>query len=131
MPQVPRNSEARLGTPEEADFRARREREQSRYRARKPRSIRDVVAQLIAARGYGRIQADADFAATWKGIVGEPLAQYTQPGRVRRGMLEVTAANSMTIQELTFQKTDILRKLQAELPEAKIRDLKIRVGSIS
>ncbi len=58
------------------------------------------------------------------------LAKYTHPGRLRRGVLEITVANSMTIQELTFQKQDVLKKLQAELPDAKIRDLRFRVGVI-
>ena len=41
-----------------ADFLARRDREQRRHYARKPKKIADVLAQLITARGYGRIQAD-------------------------------------------------------------------------
>jgi hypothetical protein len=45
-------------------------------------------------------------------------------------VLEITAANSMTVQELTFQKQDVLARLQAEVPDAKIRDLRLRVGSI-
>ena len=81
-------------------------------------------------RGYGRIQADTNFAAAWKSVVGEGLAKFTHTGRLRRGVLEVTVANSMTIQELTFQKQQILKQLQTTLPDAKIRDLRFRVGSI-
>jgi len=113
-----------------ADFQARREREQRRHYARKPKSIGDVVAQLITARGYGRIQADANFAAAWQTAVGPTLAKYTLPGRLRRGVLEITVANSMTIQELSFRKQQVLKQLQTELPDAKIRDLRFRVGSI-
>lgn len=115
---------------ETADFLARREREQRRYHARKPKTIGNVVAQLITARGYGRIQANANFAAAWQTAVGPALAKYTHAGRLRRGVLEITVSNSMTIQELTFQKQDILKKLQAELPDAKIRDLRFRVGAV-
>jgi len=114
-----------------ADFFARRDRERRRYHARKPKAIGDVLAQLITARGYGRIQANANFSAAWKTAVGPALAKYTLPGRLRRGVLEITVANSMTIQELTFQKQEVLKKLQAEVPDAKIRDLRFRVGSIS
>jgi predicted nucleic acid-binding Zn ribbon protein len=113
-----------------ADFLARRDREQRRHHARKPKTIGNVIAQLITARGYGRIQADANFHAAWKNAVGEDLAKYTQAGRLRRGILEITVANSMTVQELSFQKQQVLQKLQTELPDAKIRDLKFRVGSI-
>lgn len=114
-----------------ADFLARRDREQRRHHARKPKSIGNIVAQLITARGYGRIQADADFADAWSKAIGPALARFTRAGRLRRGILEVTAANSLTIQELTFQKQQVLKKLQADLPDAKIRDLKFRVGNIT
>jgi predicted nucleic acid-binding Zn ribbon protein len=114
-----------------SDFHARRDREQRRHYARKPKKIADVLAQLITARGYGRIQSDADFTAAWQRAAGDSVARYTRPGRLRRGMLEVTASNSTIIQELTFQKQQILNQLQTALPDAKIRDIRFRVGSIA
>ncbi len=114
-----------------ADFLARRDREQRRYRARKPKAIGNILAQLITARGIGRIQATADFTAAWRQAAGDTIAKFTRPGRIRRGILEVTAANSMIIQELTFQKQQILIQLQTALPDAKIRDIRFRVGNLS
>ena len=114
-----------------ADFQARRDREQRRQYARKPKKIADVLAQLITARGYGRIQATADFTAAWQQAAGDTIAKYTRPGRLKRGTLEVTAGNSTIIQELTFQKQQILAQLQTALPDAKIRDIRFRVGSIA
>jgi predicted nucleic acid-binding Zn ribbon protein len=113
-----------------ADFLARRDREQRRNYARKPKKIADVLAQLITARGYGRIQSNAELADAWQQAAGTTIARFTRPGRVRRGMLEVTASNSTIIQELTFQKHQILTKLQTAIPDASIRDLRFRVGSI-
>jgi predicted nucleic acid-binding Zn ribbon protein len=113
-----------------ADFLARRDREQRRHYARKPKKIADVLAQLITARGYGRIQADSNLVAAWQQAAGLTIAKYTRPGRIRRGTLEVTASNSTIIQELTFQKQQILAQLQSEMPDASIRDVRFRVGSI-
>jgi len=45
-------------------------------------------------------------------------------------MLEVTVANSTLMQELGYQKSDILSSLSQLLPDQKIRDLRFRVGSI-
>jgi predicted nucleic acid-binding Zn ribbon protein len=114
-----------------SDFARRREREQRRHYARRPKKIADVLAQLITARGYGRIQADADFTAAWNLAAGPLLARFTRPGRLRRGQLEVTVANSTIIQELTFEKQNILAALQAKLPDANIRDIRFRLGSVS
>jgi predicted nucleic acid-binding Zn ribbon protein len=85
---------------------------------------------LITARGYGRIQASADFNAAWRSAAGEKLAPYTLPGRLKRGVLEITVANSIVIQELTFQKQKLLADLQDQLPDARIRDVKFRIGRI-
>jgi predicted nucleic acid-binding Zn ribbon protein len=90
-----------------------------------------VLAQLITSRGYGRIQADADFTAAWQAAVGDALARHTRPGRLRRGLLEITVTNSTVVQELTFQKQHILAELQALLPTARVRDLRFRLGAIS
>jgi predicted nucleic acid-binding Zn ribbon protein len=114
----------------DADFAARREREQRRHYARRPKKIADVLAQLITARGYGRIQADGEIHAAWQAAVGMPLARFTRPGRVRRGQLEITVSNSTIVQELTFERQRILAALQAEFPQARIRDIRFRIGTI-
>jgi predicted nucleic acid-binding Zn ribbon protein len=113
-----------------SDFAARREREQRRHYARRPKKIADVLAQLITARGYGRIQADGEIHAAWQTAVGMPLARFTRPGRVRHGKLQITVTNSTIVQELTFEKQRILAALQAEVPQARIRDLRFRIGTI-
>jgi predicted nucleic acid-binding Zn ribbon protein len=110
-----------------ADFAARREREQRRHYARRPKKIADVLAQLITARGYGRIQADGEIHTAWQTAAGVTLARFTRPGRVRRGQLEITVTNSTIVQELTFEKQRILAALQAEVPQARIRDLRFRI----
>jgi predicted nucleic acid-binding Zn ribbon protein len=113
-----------------ADFQARRDREQRRHYARKPKKIADVLAQLITARGYGRIQSDANLTAAWQQAAGPAISQYTRPGRLRRGTLEVTVSNSTIVQELTFQKQQILAELQTAMADANIRDIRFRVGSL-
>jgi predicted nucleic acid-binding Zn ribbon protein len=58
------------------------------------------------------------------------IAKFTRPDRLRRGTLEVTATNSAIVQELTFQKQQILTQLNTELPDARVRDIRFRIGSI-
>jgi predicted nucleic acid-binding Zn ribbon protein len=113
-----------------SDFASRRDREQRRYYARRPKKIGDVLAQLITARGYGRIQADGELTAAWHKAAGRQLARFTRPGKLRRGQLEVTVSNSTIVQELTFEKQRILAVLQAEVPQARIRDIRFRIGNI-
>jgi predicted nucleic acid-binding Zn ribbon protein len=112
------------------DFATRRDREERRSFARRPKKIADVVAQLIHKRGYGRLSANEQLAEAWTTAAGT-LARFSRPGKLGRGTLEVTVTNSTIMQEFTFQKERILTELTEKLPDAKIRNLRFRVGSIS
>jgi hypothetical protein len=96
----------------------------------KPRQIADILSELVARRGYARVQATANYSAAWRDAAGEMLCKYTRPGVIKRGVLEVVVANSILVQEITFQKSAILQKLAGLLPQEKIRDLRCRVGTI-
>jgi hypothetical protein len=114
-----------------ADYAARREREARRSYARRPKRIADVVAQLVAQRGYGRVEANEELAAAWQAAAGEPLAAASRAGKIRRGVLEVLVANSTAMQEFTFHKQRILTELNQRLKGANIRSLRFRVGQIT
>jgi predicted nucleic acid-binding Zn ribbon protein len=95
-----------------------------------PQPIADVLAQLLARRGYARQSAAASCEAAWQEAVGKSLARTTRPGNIRRGILEVFVANSTLLQELAFQKTQLLERLRQLLPDNAVRDLRFRVGPV-
>ncbi len=95
-----------------------------------PKPIADILAQLMARRGYARQMAAASYAEAWRDAIGDKLLPFTRPGQIRRGVLEVFVANSTMMQELTFQKSAILAKLKPLLPEEDIRDLRFKIGSM-
>lgn len=100
-----------------------------RVPVRPAKKIGDVVAQLLAKRGYARVQAAAAFDEAWRNAAGERYAAQTRCGKVRGGVLEVICANSAVVQELTFQKIALLKRLTELAPEQKIKDLKFKVGT--
>lgn len=103
--------------------------ERKRQRIRPAAKLGDVVAQLLAKRGYAHVQGAAALDELWKRTVGPRFASQTKAGAVKRGVLEVVVANSVVIMELTMQKKQLLLALQHTSPEQKINDLKFRVGS--
>jgi predicted nucleic acid-binding Zn ribbon protein len=105
-------------------------RRRSAGTGRGPRAIGDVLAELMARQGFARIQSSVAFEAAWREAAGELASRYSRPGRVRRGKLEVTVANSTVVQELTFRKPALLESLSGLLPELTINDIRFRVGSI-
>jgi predicted nucleic acid-binding Zn ribbon protein len=95
-----------------------------------PKSMGSVLSQLLAKRGYAQLQSAAACQAAWRSAVGEKTAASTRAGEVRRGVLEVIVATSAVVQELTFVKAAVIKKLTQLAPEHKIRDLRFRVGPI-
>jgi predicted nucleic acid-binding Zn ribbon protein len=96
-----------------------------------PKRIGNILAELMARRGYARERSGGVCAAAWSEAAGEALAACTRATQVRRGVLEVLVSNSMMMQEIGFQKTELLQRLVDLLPDENIRDLKFRVGPIT
>ncbi len=111
------------------DFRKRADFEKRRFYARSPKKVSNIVAQLFAKRGYGRIHSNEKLQAAWVEAVGK-LAKFSRAIKVSRGKLEVVVSNSAMIQEFTFQKRKIVKDLESKVPELKIVDLRFKVGKL-
>lgn len=94
----------------------------------RPQPIGEILAELITSRGYGQVISASAFAEAWATAAGSFVATHTRPGGLKRGTLEVLVANSTLVQELGFQKQDLLARLQKLLPDEKIKDLRFKVG---
>lgn len=100
-------------------------------RGRGPRPISEILAELFAARGLGRIQSAKRLEDAWNEAVGEPNRRQTKVGEVRRGVLNVTVAHSSLLEELAaFQKPKILESLRQNMPDIQVLDIRFRVGVI-
>lgn len=93
-------------------------------------SIGNILAGLMARKGFARVQGAAALDAAWKQAAGELIAQHTRVGAVRRKKLEILVANSTLVQELGFQKAALLKALKALAPDEPIDDLRFKVGPI-
>jgi len=95
-----------------------------------PKHVADLLSSLMSRRGYAQQKSAADCTSAWQNAVGSELAKDSRAGDVRRGVLEVIVRNSVLMQELTFQKRQLIKRLGRLVPERKIRDIRFRVGSI-
>ncbi|HTQ40444.1 MAG TPA: DUF721 domain-containing protein [Pirellulales bacterium] len=95
-----------------------------------PKQIGDVLAQLIARRGYAREQSTAALEAAWREAAGGQFAAVTRAGIVRRGTLEVIVSNNLLAQELGFREDELIGRLRQLSPETKIIKIRFRVGSV-
>ncbi len=99
---------------------------------RGPRPLSDVLGELFALRGYGRLHAMAGLQSAWDAAVGEPHRGRTRLGDVRRGTLTVTVDHPALLEELSaYRKGDLLQALRESCPEARIEDLRFRIGPVA
>jgi len=95
-----------------------------------PQKLSNILADLMARRGFGRVQSTEAYEEAWRQAGGPLAAQYTRVGALKRGTLEIVVANSVLMQELTFQKDALLAHLLQLLPDQGIKGLRFRVGTL-
>ncbi len=93
----------------------------------KVQSIGSLVSQLISRRGYAQVAPTNRFHDAIAAAVGQELAAEITIGKLNRGVLKIFAKDSVTIQELTFQKRSIIKRIEKEMPDAKVTDLRFAV----
>jgi predicted nucleic acid-binding Zn ribbon protein len=97
---------------------------------RGPEAIGNILPELMARRGYARLQGAGQYEAAWQEAAGPLVAQHSRVGGLRRGKLEVVVANSTLMQEMGFRKAELLGALARLLPDQGIKDLRFRLGAI-
>lgn len=95
-----------------------------------PQRVGDIVAQLLSRRSYARVEQVNQFEAAWQAAAAGPLAAHTRVGRFGRGTLEIVVANNLVMQELGYQRTQLIAKLNEQLAESSVEQLKFRVGPV-
>ena len=92
-----------------------------------PRSIGSVVSRLLARTGYDQEQAASGLVTAWEQAAPAAFRGCSQPGLVRKGVLEVFVSHSALVQEMGFHKRDVLTRLAALVPAEGITDIRCRV----
>jgi predicted nucleic acid-binding Zn ribbon protein len=96
----------------------------------RPQPIADILSELMARRGFARVQSTGALQQAWVEAAGELLAKQSRAAAIKRGVLEVVVAHSAFANELSYQKPGLLARLAELLPDQKIRDLRVRVGPL-
>ncbi len=91
------------------------------------RRIGSLVNQLISRRGYAQVSANEQMMRVISLATGEQLQSAFRVGNLKNGVLQIYASDSVTLQELNFQKRTILKRLKSDLPDNKVTDLRFRI----
>jgi hypothetical protein len=89
-------------------------------------AVSSAIQQLITRLGLRERINEADIQSAWREIVGDFLAQHSQPARLVNGVLHIQVMQSSVRYELDRTwRVEILRKLQARFGKNSIKDIRL------
>ena len=91
-------------------------------------NVADLAPKIVAAAGLADRVKLEDVLDAWKDIVGDLLFKLTRPDSMERGILTVRLTQPSAHHALMLEKPKILKRLQTQLPKAKIRNIRFRHG---
>ena len=95
-----------------------------------PARLSQALTELIAFRGYARVQGNAQLQSAWAAVAGGTIARQTRALAVKRGVLTIAVASAPLLSELAgFYRTAFLEKFRECHADLRIRDLKFRLDS--
>ncbi|MEA4835890.1 MAG: DUF721 domain-containing protein [Anaeromusa sp.] len=87
-----------------------------------------VLAQAIRKMNIAKPFAMHSLIGHWRQLVGDDIADHSQPQKVEFGVLVVMVDSSVWTHHLTLLKTDILQKIHQYTGEKLISDLRFKAG---
>jgi hypothetical protein len=97
---------------------------------RPPQEVGTLVEGLFRKRRREPVLKVNRLRQHWSGIVGEALARVTQPTRIAKGVLWITALDTGWAFNLQFVKADILNAARTFLESDEIRDIRFKAGPL-
>ena len=94
-------------------------------------SIGDLMKSVKSQPTWKDFRQLEGIQVLWGEIVGDAVAANAKPVRLHKGILTVTTSSPTWAQNLAYQRTLILKKVNTRLtpPQQQIADLKFRPGT--
>jgi predicted nucleic acid-binding Zn ribbon protein len=95
---------------------------------RKPRSISDVVTDVLKQSGVADRISQAKVIPEWPQLVGPQISRVTEPLSVtRQGTLFVAVTTNAWMTELSLMEPDLLRRLNERTGRLQIKRIRWQI----
>ena len=94
------------------------------------KSSGSVIRQLLGDLGIDSKIEQHRVWAVWQQAVGEQIARFAAPAKIRDNVLEIKVANAVWMQQLQLLKPRLLRQLNEHLGDNPLRDIYLRRGQV-
>ncbi len=93
-------------------------------------SIKSILSPLFKRTGLSWRIKEQKIIENWSEIVGQSIAQNTEPSKLRGGVLYVKVRTPIWMQQLQFLKETIINKINQKIKDAGLNDLRFFIGQI-
>ena len=96
-----------------------------------PEKVGPILERLLSGLNLGIKVKQYQIWDVWNSVVGEHIARQAQPYQIRNMVLWVNVSSSTWMQQLEFIKHTIVERLNSQIGETVIRDIRFQIGSPS
>ena len=91
-------------------------------------NIGDILKRVTRKLGIDAKMREQTVFSVWDETVGKQIARHARPAHIRKGRLTVLVENSGYIQEYSFLKKELQKKLNAMTDKDVIKEIIFRIG---
>ena len=92
----------------------------------KPQLIKNLLSNFLNGKDFKAINDTISLTAAWKKSVGGPILKNTEIIDFKNGKLLIKTSNPIWRNELSFQKNELLNKLQKAEPGLNVTEIIFR-----
>lgn len=96
-----------------------------RSRKSEKNSLAELLPGLVHDKGWEKQLDLHTIFLKWQQRATEEVAKHAQPLKIERGVLWLEVENSSWMQQLQYQKLDLLDRLNGSLRVARLKDIKM------
>lgn len=98
---------------------------------RRPKKVSDILGRLLARKGYAQQISTSEVQTVWQNLIPLQWQEQTQVGNLNRGTLEIVVTSTVLRQRLEFERQNLLKQIQQQLPQNKIKEIRFRIGNFN
>ncbi|MFA5389018.1 MAG: DUF721 domain-containing protein [Candidatus Omnitrophota bacterium] len=102
-----------------------------RKKGKKPEDIGEILGQVIKKLDTKTHGAREEVVRAWQAAIEPEAASHTKPVAFKKNILTIEVDSSAWLYVLSLKKKNILAAMKKRAGDAKIEDVRFRIGEIS
>ena len=98
--------------------------------SREPIRLNAIIGGAFPGLGLGTLLMEHEIKKHWRRVIGDSLSRKTSPARLRNKTLCVTVSSSAWMNELSFHKREILKKIGEVLGKDAVMEIIFKPGNV-